>query len=97
MPIQLSMPNPQRMRNVAAAISTALVLVPRLSAARSFFIPASSSVLTKKMPMIDSTTPTAAIIDGASTAFICIPSTADVANAEAPNAIVARILPAYDS
>ena len=44
--------------------------------------------------MIDSSTPHAAISDGAKTAFICMPSTAAPAKAEAPNAIVAKIEPA---
>ena len=45
--------------------------------------------------MIDSSTPQAAMSEGAKTAFNCICS--QKAKAEAPSAIVARIEPAYDS
>ena len=82
------------MPKVATAISTAAALVPRLNAPRSSFMPAFSLVFTRKIPMMESNTPTAAISIGASTALNCKPSTAAVANAEAPKAIVAKIEPA---
>ena len=87
------------MPNVAAAIKMAAVLVPRLKAPRSCFIPASSLVRTKKMPIKESSTPTAAINMGANTAFSCISApaalcVAAVAKAEAPNAMVAKMEPA---
>ena len=53
---------------------------------------APSLVLTIKMPIIESITPTAAIIIGAYTALNCMASLA--INAEAPRAAVARIEPA---
>ena len=94
----LSVPNSHaKMPNVAAAMSTAAVLVPRLNAPRSSFIPAPSFVLTKKIPNNESNTPAAAMSIGANTALSCNPSTAEVANAAAPRAAVARIEPAYDS
>ena len=74
-----------------------LVLVPLLNAASSFFMFVSSLVLTIKIPIIDNTTPTAAISIGANIAFSCIPSIVDLAKAAAPRAAVARIEPAYDS
>ena len=86
-----------KMPNVATAIRQAAVLVPIESARRSSFIPAPSLVRTRYIPMIESSTPQAAMSEGARTAFICIPSTAEVAKAEAPRAIVARMDPAYDS
>ena len=85
------------MAKVATAIKTALALTPRPKELSNCFIEAPSLVRTKKIPIIDNTTPTAAINIGANTAFSCIPSTAEVANAEAPKAIVAKIEPAYDS
>ncbi len=90
------MPNkPAKIANVATAINTAAVFVPRLRAASNCFISASSFVLTIKIPRSDKTTPIAAIKTGASTALSCIPSID--AYAEAPKAIVASIEPAYDS
>ena len=85
------------MPKVAAAIKTAAVLVPRLKAPRSSFMPAFSLVRTKKIPIKESNTPTAAMSIGASTALNCMPSTAAVAKAEAPSAMVAKMEPAYDS
>ena len=82
------------MPNVAAAIRMAAVLVPRLNAPSSCFMPAPSLVFTRKIPMMDSNTPTAAISIGANTALYCMPSTAEVAKAEAPKAMVAKMEPA---
>ena len=71
-PTQFSRSRAHKMTNVAIAISTDEVLVPRDNAPRSCFMPASSFVFTIKIPMRESSTPTAAISIGANTALSCI-------------------------
>ena len=68
---------------------------PRLSDFSSWLIPAFSLVLTRKIPITDRNTPTAAISIGAKTALSCIPPWP--MKALAPRAAVARTLPQYDS
>ncbi|MPM72786.1 hypothetical protein SDC9_119762 [bioreactor metagenome] len=80
------------MAKVAIAISTELVFTPRLNAANNCFILAPSLVFTIKIPIIDNTTPIAAINIGAITAFTCMAGF--TIKAEAPNAAVAKIEPA---
>ena len=92
MPSQFSIPRTYMMTKVAAAMSTALMFVPKPSDFRSWLMPAFSFVLTVNIPMTDRITPTAAISIGAKTAFICIDSPA-MKKAEAPRAMVARMEP----
>ena len=79
------------MPKVAKAIRTAEVFVPRLSEPSRSFIVAPSLVLTRKIPMRERNTPTAAMIIGAMTARSCMSSF--MAKAVAPSAAVERILP----
>ena len=81
------------MPNVAPAISSELKLTPTPSERSSSRIEAPSRVRTRKMPMIESTIPTAAISIGASTALSCIAMPSAVANAAAPSAAVASTEP----
>ena len=97
MSAQLLIPRSQRMRNVAATISTELRLVPKERAASRFFIEASSLVRTEKIPTMERRIPTAAISIGAITALYCITTSPVSRYAAAPSAEVARIEPQYDS
>ena len=91
--IQLSSFSSQRMRNVAATMSTELRLVPKPSAPSRSFIVAFSLVRTEKMPMMESRMPTAAISIGAMTALYCIIVSPLCMKAAAPSAAVARMEP----
>ena len=81
------------MPKVATAISSELKFTPTPSECSSSRIVAPSFVRTRKMPMIESRMPTAAISIGASTAFICKASEPADAKAAAPSAAVASTDP----
>ncbi len=88
------------MAKEAITIRSELRLVPTASELRRFLIEAFSLVFTAKMPIMDSTMPTAAISMGARTALTCramapsVPSVVTApAPAAAPRAAVARIEP----
>ena len=81
------------MPNVATAISSELKLTPTPNDRSSSRIVAPSFVRTRKMPMIESRMPTAAISIGAITAFICSSSEPTEEKAAAPSAAVANTEP----
>ena len=78
---------------MARAISSELKLTPTPSERSSSRIVAPSFVRTRKMPMIESRMPTAAISIGASTALSCRASLPAEAKAAAPSAAVASTEP----
>ena len=97
MSAQLLRPSSHRIKNVAPTMSTELRLVPSESAPSRFFMVAFSLVRTEKMPIIDSSMPTAAMSMGATTALYCITTSPCSRYAAAPRALVARMEPQYDS